>query len=136
MITIEIRFNHITIRYNNTVVEHHGMFSNSHLIIADGFQWMTALIAAAGKAADQGIFEQQNWSTHKLITSESDNQPNRPCLCFDVCETLEGGLSPVEWYILINTLEWINPKNTMKQPEILILYRDKPPTYEEALQAA
>lgn len=52
MITIEIRFNHITIRYNNTVVEHHGMFSNSHLIIADGFQWMTALIAAVGKAAD------------------------------------------------------------------------------------
>ena len=69
MITIEIRFNHITIRYNNTVVEHHGMFSNSHLIIADGFQWMTALIAAIDKAADQGIFKQQSWSAHKLMVS-------------------------------------------------------------------
>ena len=136
MITIEIRFNHISIRHNGIVVEHCSMFSNSRLIIADGFQWMTALIAAIDKAADQGIFKQQSWSAHKLMVSESDNQPNHPYLCFDICETLEGGLSPVEWYILINTLEWINPKNTMKQPEILILYRGQPPTYEEALQAA
>ncbi|OAM35646.1 hypothetical protein A7P98_07160 [Eikenella sp. NML080894] len=138
MITIEIRFNRITIRHNDIVAEHCGTFSNSRMIIADSFQWRSELIAAINKAADEGIFKRKSWVMPKLARFATDNRQNSPICVLTCAKHWKTAYLTLEWNILLNTLAWINPKNIMKQLETLILYQGKQPacmlTFKQAKQ--
>ena len=90
MITVEIRFNRISIRHNGIVVEHRGTFSNfsnSRIIVASFQQLVNDLQAALKQAADQKIYTPPNKWARRLLSTP---------VCIDVREELADGLTQVE----------------------------------------
>lgn len=115
MITIEIRFNHISIRHNGIVVEHRGTFSNSRIIVASFQQLVNDLRAALKQAADQKIYTPPSKWAGRLLSTP---------VCIDVREELAGGLTQVEAKCLYDCLLHLNAV-TLKD-ENCILYQGQP----------
>ena len=115
MITIEIRFNHISIRHNGIVVEHRGTFSNSRIIVASFHHFVNDLQAALKLAADKKIYTPPSKLTGRLLSTP---------VYIDVREELAGGLTQVEAKCLYDCLLHLNAV-TLKD-ENGILYQGQP----------
>ena len=115
MITVEIRFNRISIRHNGSVVEHRGAFSNSRIIVASFQQFVNDLQAALKLAADKKIYTPPSKLTGRLLSTP---------VCIDVREELAGGLTQVEAKCLYDCLLHLNAV-TLKD-ENCILYQGQP----------
>lgn len=115
MITIEIRFNRITIRHNGIVVEHCGAFSNSRIIVASFHNFVNDLQAALKQAADKKIYTPPSKFMGRLFSTP---------VCIDVREDLAGGLTQVEAKYLYDCLLHLNAV-TLKD-ENCILYQGQP----------
>ena len=110
MITVEIRFNRISIRHNGSVVEHRGAFSNSRIIVASFQQLVSDMRAALKQAADQKIYTPPSkWAGHLFSTP----------VCIDVREELAGGLTQIEAKCLYDCLLHLNAINVKDQNRIL-----------------
>ena len=115
MITVEIRFNRISIRHNGTVVEHRGTFSNSRIIVASFHHFVNDLQAALKLATDKKIYTPPSKLTGRLLSTP---------VCIDVREELAGGLTQVEAKCLYDCLLHLNAV-TVKD-ENCILYQGQP----------
>ena len=115
MITVEIRFNRISIRHNGIVVEHRGTFSNSRIIVASFQQLVNDLQAALKQAADQKIYTPPSKWAGRLFSTP---------ICIDVREELADGLTQVEAKCLYDCLLHLNAV-TLKD-ENCILYQGQP----------
>ncbi len=115
MITIEIRFNHITIRHNGIVVEHRGTFSNSRILVASFQQLVSDLKAVLKQAADQKIYTPPSKWTGAIFSTP---------VCIDVREALADGLTQIEAKCLHNCLLYLNL--IAAKDENRILYQGQP----------
>ena len=115
MITIEIRFNRITIRHNGIVVEHCGAFSNSRIIVASFQQLVNDLQAALKQAADQKIYTPPSKWAKRLFSTP---------VCIDVREELADGLTQVEAKCLYDCLLHLNA--IAMKDQNCILYQGQP----------
>ena len=115
MITIEIRFNRITIRHNGIVVEHCGAFSNSRIIVASFQQFVNDMRAALKLAADKKIYTPPSKWAGRLFSIP---------VCIDVREELADGLTQVEAKCLYDCLLHLNAVTVKDQN--CILYQGQP----------
>ena len=115
MITVEIRFNRISIRHNGIAVEHRGTFSNSRIIVASFQQFVNDLQAALKLAADKKIYTPPSKLTGRLLSTP---------ICIDVREELADGLTQVEAKCLYDCLLYLNAITVKDQN--CILYQGQP----------
>lgn len=115
MLTLEIRFNRISIKQNGANVDYHGQFSNSRMIVADFFAFQAAIKTILEMAAEKQIYTPPS----KLF----GNFRATP-IGLDVREQLADRLSPVEYQVLLETLLALGCKPV--KPE-QILYHGKIP---------
>lgn len=115
MITVEIRFNRISIRHNGIAVEHRGTFSNSRIIVASFQQFVNDLQAALKLAADKKIYTPPSKLTGRLLSTP---------ICIDVREELADGLTQVEAKCLYDCLLHLNA--IAMKDQNCILYQGQP----------
>ena len=115
MITVEIRFNRISIRHNGIAVEHRGAFSNSRIIVASFQQLVNDLQAALKQAANQKIYIPPSKWAKRLFSTP---------VCIDVREELADGLTQVEAKCLYDCLLHLNA--IAMKDQNCILYQGQP----------